>query len=257
MAVTTTAVRERPILFSAPMVRAILDGKKTQTRRVVKGPVDFIGAGGRGGPDWDDPTCWGWADEYGDYHTLAPEGQSSCDSSCVIPCPYGRVGDRLWVRETWQSVPFGPHRDWPGCPDLRPRKVCEFNRACVVIYRADGEMPGDEIWRPSIHMPRWASRITLEITGVRAERLHEISEEDAKAEGAVEAIMGLDGPAYDRAEKAWCRATKTDDPDAGAATARGAFFVLWNTINGKTNPWSRNPWTWVVSFRCVDAKGVA
>ena len=150
-----------------------------------------------------------------------------------IACPYGQPGDRLWVRETWQSVPFGPHRDWPGCPDLRPQKPSEWNRTAVVIWRADGEMPGPEIWSPSIHMPRWASRITLEITGVRVERLQDISEDDAAAEGV--------GPGY--------------VPNSlGSTTCVGCrpmFARVWRDINGPDS-WAANPWVWVIEFKRIE-----
>ena len=109
-----------------------------------------------------------------------------------IACPYGKAGDRLRGREAWQSVPFGPHRDWPGCPDLRPRKTCELNRARVVIWRADGEMPGPEIWRPSIHMHRWAVRSWFEITEVRCGRVREMSQDDAIAGGVSPSHPSID-----------------------------------------------------------------
>ena len=218
------AVKERPILFSSPMVRAILAGAKTQTRRVVKqlqgmDPADVRLARTQGGyPDGVRPV---WECDF-------------CEPDIFsTPCPYGQPGDRLWVRETWQSVPFGPHRDWPGCPDLRPQKPSEWNRTAVVIWRADGEMPGSEIWRPSIHMPRWASRIMLEITGVRVERLNDISEDDAAAEGV--------GPGY--------------VPNSlGSTTCVGCrpmFARVWRDINGPCS-WDANPWVWVVDFKRIE-----
>lgn len=161
-----------------------------------------------------------------------PSERSFYESMQIIRCPYGQPGDRLWVRETWQSVPFGPHRDWPGCPDLRPQKPSEWNRTAVVIWRADGEMPGPEIWSPSIHMPRWASRITLEITGVRVERLQDISEEDAAAEGVEPGYM----------------------PNSlGSTTCAGyrpMFARVWRDINGPDS-WAANPWVWVIEFIVV------
>ena len=156
---TIPHAKERPIIFSGPMIRAILEGRKTQTRRIVK------------------PNC---------LSKLSP---------------YGRTGDRLWVRETWGHNPEGPG----------------------YVYRSDGDFDmkfhGDR-WRPSIHMPRWASRITLEVTGVRVERLQDINEEDALAEGV-----------------------------------EHAFRSLWESINGPGS-WDANPWVWVVEFRRVsDGKG--
>lgn len=220
---TATAVKERPILFKGEMVQAILEGRKTQTRRIFKVPKDmewYDGPGGLGG-EKEGYLCDDGSDGW-EYQWWGHVSELSC--------PYGDPGERLWVRETWQQVPFGPLRDWPGVPDTRPRKVCESNRACVAIYRADGEMPGDEVWRPSIFMPRWASRITLEITGVRVERLNEISEADAKAEGV--------GPGY--------------VPNSLGSTTcvghRPMYAKLWNQINGPGS-WGLNPWVWVIEFK--------
>lgn len=219
--------RERPIIFSAPMVQAIEAGRKTQTRRVVKGPLEFLGAGGKAGPDWDDPSCWGWADEYGDFHTLAPDGQSSCDPGCTIACPYGAPGDRLWVRETWALVCADEDGidDWVDrgpIPDALPWPGWQ------VWYRAGHSWAYDHPddrgfrWRPSIHMPRWASRITLEITSVRVERLQEIGPLAAEAEGFPLGADSVD-PVF-------------------------AFRALWDQINGKTFPWDSNPWVWAIEF---------
>ena len=191
-------MRERPILFSAPMVRAILAGAKTQTRRPVKPRKDrAIGC---------ELACYELADEFnaGDY----------------MNAPWA-PGDRLWVRET-----FCDH--W------------HMDRG-VIEYRADGELDSDMFdagctWRPSIHMPRWASRITLEVTGVRVEQLQEISYEDAKAEGAE--FWRNDG-------------TLTELPPCSAH--RYEFEDLWTSING-ADSWDANPWVWVVSFRRLDAK---
>ena len=158
-------MKERPILFSAPMVRAILDGRKTQTRRIVKGPIEFLGGGGKDGPEWNDPTCWGWADEYGDFHTLMPDGESSCDSGCAIPCPHGRPGDRLWVREKFQIAD----------PDAMTHRDCVFSDS---PYASEVKR-----WASPIHMPRWASRILLQVTAVTVERLQDISEGAALDEG--------------------------------------------------------------------------
>ena len=182
-------MKERPILFSGEMVRAILEGRKTQTRRIVKdGTPD----------DWN-------------------------------ACPYGVIGDRLWVRETW--------RLW----DVLENYVGGQNTA-TVQYKA-GPLGSDRVltvsdeqrgnlsnlendrWRPSIFMPRWASRITLEITGVRVERLQEITEKDALAEGVGYAIT---------------RDCKVPQ-----------FARLWDQINGKHAPWESNPWVWVVEFKRV------
>jgi hypothetical protein len=180
-------VKERPILFSGPMVRAILAWTKTQTRRVVRGDFTLV-------DDWPHRLIGG------DGHEVA------------LACPYGVPGDRLWVRETWRSDDFAP--DDPS----------------RTIYRADGpddlirETRGIIRWRPSIFLPRYRSRLTLEVTAVRVERLQDISEEDAEAEGAF--ALG----------------------DA-ACSHREWFMGGWDSINGKRAPWASNPWVWVVTFR--------
>lgn len=170
-------MKERPILFSGPMVKAILEGRKTQTRRVVKNP-----------------------------------GPLSTTLS-----PYGVPGDRLWVRETW-----GHEADGNACDDIR------CGNPDHIWYRASEKDPSifpKDFWRPSIHMPRWASRLTLEVTAVRVQRLNELDKWDAKAEGI--------DPTY-------------PNPIA-------SFSALWDSINGKKHPWSSNPVVRVVEFRKIDA----
>jgi hypothetical protein len=182
-------MKERPILFSGPMVRAILAGIKTQTRRVVKSDR-LIGAT--------------------DAYMATPEGQAKQ----LIGCPYGHPGHRLWVREAFGLVVSD--RDGP-----RPESI---------IFRADGNEGWDGKWRPSIHMPRWASRGLLEITALRVERLQEISEADALAEGA----------------RNW--AAEQDTPVRDLDEARLQFRALWTDINGGES-WDANPWVWVVEFK--------
>ena len=186
-------MKERPILFSGPMVRAILEGRKTQTRRVIK----------------PQPT----SDHGLVFEGIAP-GKFGAVSDGEITCPYGTIGDRLWVKETHHV------RD-AGYVDGTGRDI---------VYKADDEdFPYG--WTPSIHMPRWASRINLEITGIRVERLQDISEEDAKAEG-----VGVHG--------GW----NADETEYGV-NARGPFSRLWDSINAKRHPWASNPWVWVIEFR--------
>ncbi len=166
-------MKERPIMFTGPMVRAILDGRKTQTRRVIRPQPRWVG----------DPGI--------------PFRTEDADPKGIIQCPYGKPGDQLWVRETWA----------PNEGDVLAGKA---------FYRADNNTIVER-WRPSIHMPRWASRITLEITKVRVERLQDISEEDAKAEGS----------AY-----------------------RTEFRDIWRSIYGDGS-WAHNPWVWVIEFRRI------
>lgn len=221
-------MKEHQILFSAPMVRAILDGRKTQTRRIMN----------------PQPTKMGVV-----MHPGFAIGTASTDEGCVYwkwPCRHGTPGTPLWVRETWAPVLLNPvtadrawwpgREPWPGIPAGRDRSLIpdgqipqqKYNR---IIYRADGEMPGGfkQQWKPSIFMPRWASRITLEVTGVRVERLGEISEADAKDEG-VRPVL----PLIDNAH-------------------RVDFKALWDKINGKRADWMSNPWVWVVEFRRLES----
>lgn len=204
---TATAVKERPILFSGPMVRAILDGRKTQTRRVVKADVPAEAYA-----DDDDHSGDGWWRH-------------------ICKCPYGIPGDRLWVRETWHTnnteevVHF--RADYPGCD---PFNEDECGEDCSLV---------GEKWRPSIFMPRSASRITLEITDVRVERLQEISEADAIAEG----MERTGGCRY------WLSEERNDAKNRNVrTTARECFGDLWKMLNGPDS-WDANPWVWVVEFR--------
>lgn len=192
-------VKERPILFKAEMVRAILEGRKTQTRRMLKvQPLDVL--------PMNIPDAWVTLE------TRDPEPHGR-----HIKCRFGKVGDRLWVRETWYHA--NPIEETPG----------------YVSYRADGEFiefykkQGCK-WKPSIFMPRWASRITLEIVSVRIERLQDITENDAVAEG----VMG-------------------DETEYDQATPKMCYAALWEKINGPGS-WDANPFVWVVEFKRVDPR---
>jgi hypothetical protein len=182
-------VKERPILFNGEMVRAILEGRKTQTRRLVNPQpreVSFPGISSKHGPIW--PMFFGTDKKFKS-----------------IPCPFGQVGDTLWVRETWF-----------------PRPILEKS----ALYKADSEIPELITWRPSIHMPRWASRITLRITNVKVKRLKEITVEEINEEGT---------PATKPIHYA--------DPYL-------AFSDLWNSINAQHGfGWDTNPWVWVIEFK--------
>ncbi len=209
---TVTQTKERPILFSGPMVKAILEGRKTQTRRIVK--REFM----------HDPNGTRNARWYIRRADAIWNSFETLQELVMKHCPYGQPGDRLWVRETHRINPwiYNDPRMGPGTP------------GCVV-YRADPHDPEyDEmkVWKPSIFMPRWASRITLEITDVRVERLQEISDSDAINEG----ITGVldDG--------IWSY--------NGHVLPRDGFTDLWNKING-ADSWNANPWVWVVSFEVV------
>ncbi len=216
---------ERPILFSGAMARAILAGTKTQTRRLVKiedGKVRVIGRRSWLYLDFDGVPGLSWRPYGGAPTQPYPMPERAC--------PYGAPGDRLWVRESW----------WP---------YHEYGKGGAV-YRADSpgleELGGKRVaWRPSIHMPRWASRITLEVTGVGVQRLQEITEEDAAAEGvSMEFFDELR-----EAESAARLARLSGHPQPGPRA--WAFSKLWDSINAKRAPWASIPWVWLVSFKRV------
>jgi len=217
-------VKERPILFSGPMVRAILDGSKTQTRRVFKSGHESNFEEPSFG--FDDLTkSWRiWESEY-------PE-----EGSIEINCPYGQVGDRLWVRET-----FYPTKQNDCGAIYRADAVMDDSGEREGYWVNDSFIPGSFTWTPSIHMPRWASRITLEITGVRVERLQEISQSDAEAEGVQSWMDSLKGQDF-----------YDSDSNLGSYPAT-AFARMWSRIvpvDGDTS-WSANPWVWVIEFKRV------
>ncbi|HDR8924547.1 TPA: hypothetical protein QDB26_001006 [Burkholderia vietnamiensis] len=233
-------MKDRPILFSGPMVRAILEGRKTQTRRIVK-PAGahhiFQFRGREEARGTDEPTGeWAWCRAE---HVISEH----------IRCPYGKPGDRLWVREAFRLT-----SDFDGDSPTRVGERCldAGYRApwAPVRYEVDGAErdwrwvgtpPGHKVTagraRASMHMPRWASRITLEITGVRAERLQSISESDARAEGVT---------IEDHHMRGYC---------AGAFRPPSirAFHDLWDSLNAaRGHGWDANPWVWVVEFRRIE-----
>jgi hypothetical protein len=193
-------MKERPILFSAPMVRAILEGRKTQTRRAI--PENLLDKY----YDYDDWCC-------------AVGGSGGSDSRqyekeyFLERCKYGQPGDRLWVRETWARY-----------------NIDQDSHDMAYKATVPSDWPKEGRWRPSIHMPRWASRIDLEITGVRVERLNEISEADCIKEGIAPVSL--------------------HDLDCDSIAPSTHFKALWESINGEGS-WSRNPFVWVLEFKRV------
>ncbi|MFJ4157511.1 hypothetical protein ACIPZF_22265 [Pseudomonas sp. NPDC089752] len=221
--------KERPILFSGPMVRAILEGRKTVTRRAAKNVVEasYFRSG------WE---------------ATQPKGSGSIDITSDAAqlgkaCPYGRPGDRLWVREAWladaQLDSIVPRNLSQGEPIMYPADGSVRQTGCAMVSQGRG--------RPSIHMPRWASRILLEITDVRVERLQDISEQQAIAEG----IVGVPF----RPDDGWPICTGyMADPDDGKTPlethASKAFAGLWRSINGPES-WDANPWVWAIEFKRI------
>lgn len=191
-------MKEHPIIFSGPMVRAILEGRKTMTRRVVKPSVKCC-------------TVGAYTTDSGSAKPV--NVQEDGDPWTDISCPYGQPGDRLWVRETWTE--------------------CDG-----VFYAATDTRPGmngiPQAWRPSIFIPRWASRITLEVTDVRVERVQDISDEDAVREGTFvnQNAIGV-------------QLTNRDE-----TIPRAVFADLWDSINAKRGySWEANPWVWIIEFK--------
>ncbi len=198
------AVKERPILFSGEMVRAILEGRKTQTRRVVK-------------PQPSEMSVW---------HGAIYEGEIDLKKTPCMEsrsCPYGIPGNRLWVQETFCTCTDEQRLDEGFVPSIQ------------TCFHADGKArcdPDEMTWTPSIHMPRIASRITLEITGVRVERVQDISPHDALSEGIVEhpAIVG----------------------NKPSGFHIDAFRILWDSLPKPGAKWDDNPWVWVIEFKRVE-----
>lgn len=211
-------MKERPVIFNSEMVRAILDGRKTQTRRTIANV----------GSDNCIPLQKPTKTKDGIYtHVMDAPGHDLC--------PFGRVGDRLWVREAYQGPLFNFDQMETYLED-----TSKFERPEFCEYRAEGGKTPEYYdaddnlrygWKPSIHMPRWASRITLEITAVRVERLNDISDGDAISEGC-----------------------STADMKSGDCVA-DVFARLWSSIYGAES-WRANPWVWVIEFKQVSAREV-
>ena len=213
-------MKERPILFSAPMVRAILSGQKTQTRRIAK--------------DVRHPDLGNWYTP----GALVME----CEPQHVIDrcCPHGRPGDRLWVRETFVQ-------GYDADSNRLPMKTW-YRASDRVAWSDDDGWETNIPWRPSIHMPRSACRILLEVTAVRVERLQDISEADAQAEG-VEDVTKEVAPS-DPEFRFW-RRYRDGGTNGYTDNAIASFASLWTEINGPGS-WEANPWVWVVEFKRIE-----
>lgn len=214
---------ERPILFSGPMVRAILGDRKTETRRVVRSPERLDGLMLVGEePDW---------------------------------CPYGAPGDTLWVRETWRRSP----NDLPDGIQYRADNLLRWFDGSEIAredrLRAEC-LPRDGRWSPSIHMPKWACRLRLRVEEVRVERLQEIDDLGAIAEGAskrdgARLLWSMDWSRLGQRSR-FAPTGRLEPSDIGFSSPRAAFGNGWDSINGKRAPWASNPWVWVIRFARTD-----
>ncbi len=217
-------MKERGMLFSAPMVRALLDGRKTQTRRVMKGQA----------PDGWHPTVGSYHPTKVDHHGEEYPGKEifgASDEDFGAVCHHGAPGDRLWVREAWKLD--APEADVTYLADGATARILDERTTALPVFMQAGR-------KTSIHMPRLASRITLEITGVRVERVQDISEKDAKAEGVAPV-------------------TRNYKPENAPSYYVQPFQRLWDSINGKKpgRSWADNPWTWALEFKRIEQKEAA
>ena len=230
---------ERPILFSGPMVKAILEGRKTQTRRVIAESEDLVELGPEGEFVFvHNPKCPGYCD-----YACASRGE--INHGHVGYCPYGITGDRLWVRESMHRDEAGP---WHYSADCESVLAAQKDASAMMIWVHHKEQ--DHC--PSIFMPRWASRITLEIAKVRVERLQEINKHDVEAEGIgrYRREPGQEGGFPD----GWQDLRPGYGGSVWVPSAyKDAFRVLWDSINAKRGfGWDENPWVWVVEFRRIN-----
>ncbi|HBR5527454.1 TPA: morphogenetic protein [Klebsiella pneumoniae] len=221
-------MKERGMIFNGEMTRAILDGRKTQTRRIMKVQPSEDFTPMNMALETDYKARWytpGVVDKDGYLQPASKKVFGVSNENEGYSCPFGAVGDRIWVRETWARYNIDQNSH-------------------DIAYRATtpADWPEEGRWRPSIHMPRWASRILLEITNVRVERLNAISEEDAEAEGIdMEAL-------YDSQD---CYDCIADHNMTGRPTVTGAFKYLWESIYGEEG-WKSNPWVWVIEFKRIE-----
>jgi hypothetical protein len=246
-------MKQHPILFSTPMVKAILEGRKTQTRRIIKPQPDDSGL-------WNDTEfprslqspLKGW------------NGSTDDGNSREWKCPYGKVGDVLWVRETWAKACLSEDGASPiEGTDWKYWYKADNDWQNKEWHHPDKDGPQDSPkWKPSIHMPKSACRIFLETTDIRAERLQDISEEDAIAEGVRDEIDGSGVWPRDYSLCPMCGGTGlhfglgenlgvTEVSCETCTTYKKRFKILWQSINGEES-WNSNPWVWVISFKQID-----
>lgn len=238
-------MKDQGILFSAPMVRAILDGTKTQTRRAVKSPAKNMQANGMDViKPRDQPPGWSMRNKRGVWEFYTHK-------DFLTLCQYGKPGERMWVRETWRPCmeAWDTYVEFAAGGDPLPANRDLYAGLKKIALRFHGARRDvrSEAWHPSILMPRWASRITLEITDVRVERLHSISDADIRAEGvtaeAVEALI----------DREWVDGFGIARPTPIAdLSPRDLWRVGWSAINGAES-WDANPWLWCLTFRRMES----
>ena len=221
-----TKITERGMIFNGEMVRALLDGRKTQTRRIVKGTDSAV------------KFCKEWNINGEEVFVVLGEKDHTGMNPVLgaISCPFGAVGNRIWVREA-----FRVHSRATDVATL-VYKASERNSWTEQTHRVPvavcNKPATPEKWTPSLHMPRWASRILLEITDVRVERLNAINEHDALAEG----VAKLRGGFWKHYQPGWTQ---------HQLSARGSFVTLWKSIYGDES-WNSNPWVWVIKFKRIE-----
>jgi hypothetical protein len=246
-------MKEHPIIFNGEMVRAILDGRKTQTRRIMKPqpkptPDDYYGKKGHQWPSKKHQSMLHVEGElqngYGNWNGLASDA-----------CPLGAVGEHLWVRETFCIGKYEAEDKLPGYGG-EELYISQCLGDDDVIYKQHAVDIGCNIleatWKPSIHMPRSACRIILQITNIRVERLQEINEQDASAEGMTFTDFGLNQ--FGNQQPGWLW-RKSSSHEECLCSAKFAFANLWTSIYGG-RAWSDNPWVWVIEFKVLTTNGV-
>lgn len=265
---------EKPILFSGPMVRAILASQKTQTRRVVSDPRNMIQKIGGSGDADNDPDAFGYFAEgrgFSGWMVLARgvnERVGNNQDRCSIPCPYD--ADRLWVRETWRTATRNGVNGVVYAADGAFIPIADTREAADAWVDAHENGKHGLRWRPSIFLRRWACRLVLAVESIRVERLHDITEEDARAEGVERSSCAQHFAADPDRDYGWENYLWHGRPEASRSLvdawphqfsnysassggARGSFSSLWQSINGKRPgcSWDENPWVWRVEFSRV------
>nr|WP_314705938.1 hypothetical protein [uncultured Comamonas sp.] len=225
-------MKETGLMFKAPLVQAILAGQKTQTRRVVT-PQPALCTHDAWPTNWVVEGCEWHCAVCGNGNRLNPRAKSGVSG---INCPMGQPGDRIYVRETWNPDPpcdgTWAYTQWAGCREGQIEGVPKQFRTpehCMYAASTDAEL----VWTPSVHMPKWAARIWLEITGVRVERLQQITEADCIAEGAPGGHGSIPGYPY-------------------SATPLEHFRHIWKSTGGD---WDADPWVWVIDFKTISTTG--